>query len=79
VSDGTPSFKVVRGVPVVAEPEEIDITSASALRSALVEAAAHGYGTLVVDMALTRFCDSSEIHILLAAYRRAGAEGWSDV
>jgi anti-sigma B factor antagonist len=75
VSDGMSSFKVVSGVPVVAAPEEIDITSASALRSALVEAAADGHGTLVVDMALTRFCDSSGIHTLLAAHRRAGAEG----
>jgi hypothetical protein len=72
VSDGTPSFKVVRGVPVVAAPEAIDIASASALRSALVEAAAHGHGTLVVDMALTRFCDSSEI---IPYWRHTGAPG----
>ena len=43
-------FEVASGVPVVTAPEEIDITNAPALRSALLEAAAHGHGTLVVDM-----------------------------
>ena len=42
--------EVVQGVPVVAAPEEIDITNAEALRSALLTAAANGHGTLVVDM-----------------------------
>ena len=69
------SFEVISGVPVVAAPEEIDITSAPALRLALLEAAAHGRGTLVADMTLTRFCDSSGIHTLLAAHKRAYGEG----
>jgi anti-sigma B factor antagonist len=63
------------GVPVVAAPEEIDITNAGALRSALLKAAANGHGTLVVDMTRTRFCDSSGLHTLIAAHKRAGAEG----
>ena len=63
------------GVPVVAAPEEIDITSADGLRAALVAAAARGHGTFVVDMSLTRFCDSSGLHALVAAHRRAQAEG----
>ena len=69
--------EVVRGVPVVAAPEEIDITNAEALRSVLLAAAAaaDGHGTLVVDMTRTRFCDSSGLHVLIAAHRRAGAEG----
>jgi anti-sigma B factor antagonist len=67
--------EVVRGVPVVATPEEIDITNAEALRAALSTAAADGHGTLVVDMTRTRFCDSSGLHVLIAAHRRAGAEG----
>ena len=67
--------EVVRGVPVVAAPEEIDITNAEALRAALLQAAADGHGTLVVDMTRTRFCDSSGLHVLIAAHRRAGAEG----
>ena len=63
------------GVPVVAAPEEIDITNAGALRSALLTAAASGPAALVVDMTRTRFCDSSGLHTLIAAHRRAGAEG----
>lgn len=63
------------GVPVVAAPGEIDITSADDLRTALVNAAARGHGTFVVDMSLTRFCDSSGLHALVAAHRRAQAEG----
>jgi anti-sigma B factor antagonist len=67
--------EVLGGVPVVASPEEIDITNAEALRSALLTATAGGPGTLVVDMTRTRFCDSSGLHTLIAAHKRAGAEG----
>ncbi len=73
--DGSFPFEVVSGVPVVTAPEEIDITSAPDLRSTLVDAAAHGHGTLVVDMTRTQFCDSSGLHTLLAAHRRAQAGG----
>ena len=66
---------MVQGVPVVTAPEEIDITNAEALRSALLSAAANGHRTLVVDMTRTRFCDSSGLHTLIAAHRRAEAEG----
>ena len=69
------AVELVGGVPVVAAPEEIDITNAEALRSALLKAAANGHGTLVVDMTRTRFCDSSGLHTLIAAHKRAGAEG----
>jgi anti-sigma B factor antagonist len=75
MQDGGFSVELVNGVPVVAAPEEIDITNAPELRSALLEAAAHGPGTLVSDMTRTRFCDSSGLHTLLAAHRRAQAEG----
>ena len=67
--------EVVKGVPVVAAPEEIDITNAPELRAALLEAAAHGHGTLVADLTRTRFCDSSGLHTLLAAHKRAQADG----
>ena len=67
--------EVVRGVPVVAAPEEIDITNAEALRSALLKAAANGNGTLVVDMTRTRFCDCAGLHALTGAHKRAQAEG----
>jgi anti-sigma B factor antagonist len=65
---------VIGGVPVVAAPEEIDITNATALRAALLDAAASGHGTFVVDMSRTRFCDTSGLHALVAAHRRARAE-----
>ena len=73
--DGRCPFEVVNGVPVVTAPEEIDITNAPEVRSALLKAAAHGHGTLVVDMTRTKFCDSSGLHMLLAAHKRAQAEG----
>ena len=67
--------EVVGGVPVVNAAEEIDITNAEALRAALLAAAANGHGTLVVDMTATQFCDSSGLHTLIAAHKRAEAEG----
>jgi anti-sigma B factor antagonist len=68
--------EVVSGVPVVAAPEEIDMTNAAGLRVALTEAAMHGQqGTLVVDMTRTRFCDTAGLHALVGAHKRAGAEG----
>ena len=67
--------EVLGGVLVLAAPEEVDITNAEALRSALLTAAADGPGTLVVDMTRTRFCDSSGLHALIAVHKRAGAEG----
>lgn len=66
---------MISGVPVVTAPEEIDVTNADALRSVLLAAAAHGHGTVVLDMTMTRFCDSSGIHTLLAAHQRAQGEG----
>jgi len=73
--------EVIRGVPVVVAPEEIDITNAEGLRAALLQAAllqaallqaaGHERGTLVVDMTRTRFCDSAGIHALVDAYKRA--------
>jgi anti-sigma B factor antagonist len=73
--DGSFPVEIVEGMPVVAAPEEIDITNAETLRSALLTAAANGHGALVVDMTGTRFCDSSGLHTLIAAHKRAEAEG----
>jgi anti-sigma B factor antagonist len=75
VLDARFPVEVVGGVPVVAAPEEIDITNAGALRCALLHAAADGHRAFVVDMTQTRFCDSSGLHALLAAHKRAEAEG----
>ena len=73
--DGSFPAEIVKGVPVVAAPEEIDITNVAALRADLLTAAANGYDTLVVDMTRTQFCDSSGLHALIAAHKRAEAEG----
>jgi anti-sigma B factor antagonist len=67
--------EVAGGVPVVAAPEEIDITNAAGLRAALAQAAAPGNRTLVVDMSRTQFCDSAGLHVLVRAHKRAQANG----
>jgi anti-anti-sigma factor len=67
--------EVVSGVPVVTAPEEIDITNAAGLRAALLQAAAHGSRTLVVDMAQTQYCDSAGLNVLVRAHKRARADG----
>jgi anti-sigma B factor antagonist len=63
------------GVPVVTAPEEIDITNAGGLRAALLQAAAQGNRTLVVDMSRTQFCDSAGLNVLVRAHKRAQADG----
>ena len=68
-------YTVINGVPVVAAPAEIDITNADGLRAALIKAAAARPGTLVVDMTQTQFCDSTGLHALVAAHKRARADG----
>jgi anti-sigma B factor antagonist len=67
--------EVIGGVPVVAAPEDIDITNAAGLRTALLQAASLGHGTFVVDMSRTQFCDTAGLHALVAAHKRAGAGG----
>ena len=75
--------ELVRGVPVVTAPEEIDITNAAGLRAGLLEAAlleaalldAAGHPAFVVDMTRTRFCDSAGIQALVEAHKRAQAAG----
>lgn len=63
------------GLPVVVTPAEVDITNAARLRGVLLETAADGHGTLVVDMSQTSFCDTAGIHALVSAYKRAQGEG----
>ena len=67
--------RIIRGVPVVIAPDEIDITNAAALRAALLHAAVRPGTALVVDMTRTRFCDCAGLHALTAAHKRARAEG----
>jgi len=66
---------LINGVPVVEAPEELDICNAEQLRIMLLEAGSRGHATIVVDMTRTRFCDSSAFSALVAAHKRALAEG----
>ena len=66
---------MINGVPVVAAPAEIDVTTTDQLRAVLLDAASRGHATVVVDMTRTRFCDSCGLHELLRAHQRAQAEG----
>jgi anti-sigma B factor antagonist len=66
---------IINGVPVVAAPAEVDITTAEQLRAVLVAAAGAGHPAVVVDMTRTLFCDSSGLHTLLRAHKRAASEG----
>jgi anti-anti-sigma factor len=76
--------ELVRGVPVLTAPEEIDITNAAGLRAGLLEGAgldaaarfeSAGRSAFVVDMTRTRFCDSAAIAALIDAHKRARAAG----
>jgi anti-sigma B factor antagonist len=71
------AVEVLRGVPVVTAPEEIDILNSTALLSALLAAAElrNGSRTFVVDMSRTRFCDASGVRTLLAACKQVQADG----
>jgi anti-anti-sigma factor len=67
--------EMISGVPVIAAPAEIDVTTADRFRLILLEATAHGHTTVVVDMTGTRFCDSSGLGVLVRAHKRALGEG----
>jgi anti-anti-sigma factor len=66
---------MVSGVPVVTAPPELDITTADQLRAVLLDTAARGHATAVVDLTGTRFCDSYGLHTLLRAHKLAQADG----
>jgi anti-sigma B factor antagonist len=69
------SFEVISGVPVVTAPAEIDVITVDQLRVVLLDAAAQGHTTVVVDMTRTRFCDSAGLRALAQMHRRALEEG----
>jgi anti-sigma B factor antagonist len=75
VKDGSCPIKLVRGVPVVVAPADIDVSNSGRLRSALLYASACGHATVVVDMSGTQFCDSAGLSVLVRAHKRALAEG----
>ena len=65
---------VVSGVPVVATPAEIDITTADRLRAALLDLVRGGHPTVIVDMTGTQFCDSTGLSTLIRTYERIAAD-----
>jgi anti-sigma B factor antagonist len=75
VPDAGFPVEVIRSMPVVTAPEDIDVVNAAGLRTVLLQAAALGHGTFVVDLSHTQFCDTAGIHALVGANKRARAEG----
>jgi anti-anti-sigma factor len=66
---------MVNGVPVVAAPEEIDVSDAGWLQAVLLDAVVRGHGSVVVDMTGTQFCASAGLGVLVRAHNWALAEG----
>lgn len=66
---------MVGGVPVISTAARVDITAAGELSAAVLEAAACGHATVVVDMTGTRVCDPAGIRTLLQVRNRAAADG----
>lgn len=62
---------MINGVPVVSAPADIDVITAERLRTVLLETAANGYATVVVDLTGTQFCDSYGLQVMATAHRRA--------
>ena len=58
---------------VVTLPGEIDMANADRVGEDLDAAFGPGVGVVVADMSGTRFCDTSGIHALVMAYKRAKA------
>jgi anti-sigma B factor antagonist len=75
VPEQRPTVQVIGGVPVVATPEEIDMTNAAGLEAVFLEASALGRDTFIVDMSGTEFCDSAGVHALVQAHKRSRSEG----
>lgn len=58
---------------VVTLPGEIDMANANSVGEELNAAFGPGVGIVIADMSGTRFCDTSGIHALVMAHRRAKA------
>ena len=66
---------MVNGVPVMATPAEIDITTAEQLSAVLLAATENRYRTVVVDMTRTRFCDCAGARTLAVVHERLLSAG----
>lgn len=73
--DASYTVRTIRGTPVVATPEEIDVSNAYALSVVLVASVDRGHAVVAVDMTRTQFCDSVGLNALIRAHQRAQAAG----
>jgi anti-anti-sigma factor len=60
---------------IIALPAEIDMANADQVGRQLGSAFAAGVTTVIADMRVTRFCDSSGISMLVRAHKQATANG----
>lgn len=60
---------------IVALPAEVDISNADRLRDQLLLVISEGAADVVADMSATTFCDSSGVHALIRAHKRADSQG----
>ena len=60
---------------VVVLPAEIDVTNSDGVYQQLLAALAPGVGTVIADMTLTSFCDSSGVHAVMRAHELATTRG----
>src|SRR5258707_6251622 len=58
---------------VVVLPAEIDVTNSDEVHQQLVSVLSPGVATVIADLTLTSFCDSSGVHALMHAHERAAA------
>jgi anti-sigma B factor antagonist len=58
---------------IVALPAEIDVTNSDEVHQQLVSVMSAGVGTVIADLTLTSFCDSSGVHAIMHAHERAVA------
>ena len=65
------------GTVVITFPGQIDLANADGVGAKLNDAFGPGVGIVIADMSGTRFCDSSGIHALVMAYKKALATNTS--
>jgi anti-sigma B factor antagonist len=77
VRDGMLTVRVSTGAEAetLALAGELDLANAATLESELERAEAGGAETITIDMSELEFIDSTGIAILVAAHRRANADG----
>lgn len=67
--------KMIHGLPVLAAPEEIDMTAVGHLRADLLHLFNLGHRVVVVDLSRTTFCDSAGSDTLLGVHERVRVDG----